>query len=438
MEKGGLEYVIRGGQKLAGSVEIQGAKNAAMRHMVLPLLSPGKFEFRNVPNISSCHNLAGITESMGARVEWDAVGHIMRFDSSKVAPRVITEDQFFHTSGAVYAVQVLVNRWGECEVENKSGRKDSGGDQLGRKLDTGLWEQLGVNIEFMSDKIRFTSSGKKAFVIDAKRFFGPSSAGVLAALFREGVSEIVNPTEAAEFDDLVMAVRAMGAEITVTDGKISVRGGLELRPITWKVLPDRHDLVTWISAALATGSELEISNVDYEAMKLKGLTDLMKVMRAKIEFDEGKCRVKKSNLRPVKQVFYDFPLPATEWQVLLSAVFTRIRGISEIVEGYFPDRMRHWNELGRMGAKFEYFSHPGYPESGDKPRAARIYGPTELRGALVEGRDVRSVAALIVAGLIAGGETRVVDKEDNLGRGYDDFVGRLKNIGGHIEVVKTK
>ena len=430
-----MKYEVQGGQRLKGRVKIQGAKNSAMRYIILPILAPGVFEFGGIPNISSCGVLLEMLEDMGAKVKWDEANKVL-INSEGVHVRQISNKHFFHTSGAVYAVQAMVGKFGECVVENIDGRSDSGGDQIGRKLDMGLWGHLGISIEKSERRMKFVLKNKDQFKIDAKRTFGISTAGVLAGLFRSGRSEIDNPNESPEFEDLIKVIGEMGGRIKNEGRKLLVEAGVDLSPVRWTCLPDRHDLVTWVSMALATRSELTIENIDYKGMKLGNLTSLLEKLGAVVDFDVKlrECRVAVRDLRPVRQVFHDYPLPATEWQVLLAPVFARIQGKSEIVEGYYTDRLGHWVQLQKMGAQFEYYIDPNYPEVDGKPRAVRIEGVANLQGVELEGKDVRSVAAMLISGMAGVGKSVILDRDNNLDRGYEDFIGRARGLGAAIEI----
>ena len=412
-----------------------------MKHVLTPLLTDEECVIRNVPDISSCRKLAEIVTLHGGTVEWMGKNEV-RIDAAAVRDAVeIPEELFFHTSGGVLAIPLLVNRTGKCIVENKSGRGDTGGDQIGRPFNLDLYPQVGISVDRSDGRIEFTNAGLSPFKYDAGGKFAPSVIALFSALGKKGRSEISNPIEVEEFGDTLGMLRAMGAEIRTVEGTLVVNGGKKLHGVEWDNLADKNDLVTWVAAALATESAVSITGIPFEKFKLAGLFGVMDRMGVNYRVDKkqgvlGVGQNALARLKPV-EVVADLSLGFTsEWQVLLAPVWAQIPGESRVVDGIQPNRMWHWEDLGKLGAKYEYYKDARYPEVGGKRRAVKVKGGARIRGGEVRAGDLRSAAALMIAGMAGMGETKVIDAEDHIKRGYEDFPERAIALGAKVEFLQ--
>lgn len=425
---------------MGGEVKIQGGKNSAMKHVITPFLTDDDCVIKNVPDISSIKNLLEIVRIHGGDVQWYGKNEV-KINTSRAREAVeIPEGMFFHTSGGILTIPLLVNRVGKCVIENKSGRRDTGGDQIGRPFNLDLYPNVGIKVDVNKDRMEFAATGVTPFVYDADGRFAPTVIAVFSALGKRGTSEVINPVAVEEFEDTLKMVEGMGAEIDRKENKLLVTGGIKLHGIVWNNLADKNDLVTWMAAAIANESAIEITGVPFDEFKLEGLLKFMKSTGVIYEINRGsqKMRIEENglkHLRPVK-ITADLRLGFTsEWQVLMSPVLALIRGISTVADGISRDRMWHWEELAKMGAKFKYIRDGRFEEFNGKPRAVRIEGVDKLNGAEVEARDLRSAAALLIAGMAAGGVTKVVDDKDHLKRGYEDFAQRAMALGADIQMI---
>lgn len=405
--------------KLGGEVQVQGSKNSAMKQVIVPFIYTDVTVVKNVPNISSIHNLLELMKLAGVQVKW-LNKHSVEIDTTgKLVNRIIPEELFFHTSAGGLLVPLWVNRFGECVIENKSGREDTGGDAIGRKMEFKWYEVAGIGAEKTTDRYRFWLKDKKPFKADAGKGFGPSVIMVFAALGEDGVSEIENICPLPEMRDIFIMLKKMGVKIDQKVDKLLINRNNGLRGCEHENMDDRHDLATWVAMALATESELAIKTKDTEKLQLGGLRDFLDKLGVRYVVEKTEVRILKNklvDLKPVEVVASYETGFASEWQVLFSPVLALIPGESKVVDMQHADRMGHWEEFGKLGAKYKLLSK----------REVKITGGVKLMGAEVVGKDVRATAALIIAGLAANGETVVVDEKNNLERGYERLWERVK------------
>lgn len=428
-------YKISGGKKLQGSVQIQGSKNSAMKHLIVPLLTCDQFFISNVPNITSCTNLLEIVKLAGGKVDW-LDKHSVAIDTRKLGNKIaVDETTFFHTSAGWLTIPLLLAAGGECVIENMANRSDTGGDQIGRKLDFSWYGEVGIGVEKLDNDLRFFTSSTQAFSRDVKSMFGPTVFSLFCALQRDGQSRIQNANNWPEFYDTLGMLSQMGAEVAWQGKDLMVNGQTKLHGCSWENMNDRHDVVTWISLAASTESELTIVGVQ-DRMELGPLWEFLSKVGLDYKIiDETLTISAKSvnNLRSVSQECSYKTGFTSEWQVLFSPLLAQIPGESAFIDKLNYDRMWHWQELEKMGAKFEFFTPLGLEIREGKARAVKITGENKLIGTKVEGLDLRSTAALLIAGLSANGQTEVIDAENNLERGYENFIERTEMLGADIQ-----
>ncbi|MDQ7020637.1 MAG: hypothetical protein Q9M91_02205 [Candidatus Dojkabacteria bacterium] len=341
---------------------------------------------------------------------------------------------------------MLIARFGECEIEIILERDDTGGDQIGRtfnlETDRKIMNEFNVDVELKGNIMVYKERDKAPLDIDAKNSFGFTLGGIFFLLGKDGISKIQNPSHMAELYDVIEALNKMGAEIKIEDKKlITVVEGKELHGVDFTCMYDKHNFITLLSAALCTESEITIENIDFEKMKLGSLDLFLKQSGVKIEFnDKDKTAFipsqKLSDLKTVDLIASDLPDFVTEWQVLLSPLFSLIKGQSNIVEGYFTNRMRHWEEMKKFGANYEFYTHPDFDEDSDNnPRAVKVNRVEKLKAAIATSRDVKCGAMLLIAGMVAEGESVINDPEDHIKRGYENLAGVLNILGAKIQAL---
>lgn len=427
--------IINGPAKLKGNIKVQGAKNSAMKHVFIPLITEDKFTLENIPRIGSIEKHLELMRYFGADISWNG-NNTIDIDTTNVnAKKQIPKEFIYYTSGGCLVIPIIASKYGSCTIEIDPQRKDYGGDQIGSRVLKDILktlEKCGIKHKQKSEsQITFSLGSKNPFNFNVPvNSFSASVIALFCALFKNGKSTIINFTKVQEFDDILNFLKRAGASIKQDQNKLFVSGPAKLTGTTYKNMGDPHDLVTWISAGLATNSEITIEGIEYKKMKLEVLEKVLDQMNAKIDLHSTKDLLKPqlNKLKPIKIYSGSYPMFTTEWQVLLSPLFTQIKGESRVVETLFANRMQHWSELAKMGVNFDFYKDPKYHEVQGNPRAVKINGPQRLYGANVNARDVRTGATLIIAAMIAKGTTTINDAE-HIDRGYGDIKSRLEKLG---------
>jgi UDP-N-acetylglucosamine 1-carboxyvinyltransferase len=432
------KLIIRGPSKLSGSIKIQGAKNSAAKLVLLPLLINDKFTFTNVPRIGDSSNLLEIIKLHNVKVKW-IDKHKVALDSTnmKKCP-LIPKELFYYTSGAVFLVTILTSRFGECNIEKHPERKDYGGCKISSRafsliIDT--IKSFGIRCQETNKSYHFERKSFQAFDFTVPvRSFSATVNAVFSALFSEGICKISEITTEPDFLDILEAINKMGAGIIKKGNILTVECKRELHGIDYECVSDRNDFMTWLSATLATNSSFELKNIDYKRMGLEQMEKVVKDMNIKLEFSKNSCFVpaQLDTIKPTTIKAGRYPDFQTEWQVLFAPLLTQINGKSKVIELLYPNRMNHWKELEKMDANYKFLDSkiiPKFePKEGEKVcNTVKITGPTKLKGAKVHANDVRSGAALVIAGLVAEGKTEITGVGE-IERGYEDLKGRLKKV----------
>ena len=243
---------------------------------------------------------------------------------------------------------------------------------------------------------------------------------MLAACFAKGRTTIENAAKEPEIIDLSSMLNKMGAQIRgAGTSEITINGVSRLKGCIHDIIPDRIEAGTYIIAAAACGEDVTISNVIPQ--HIEALTSKLEEMGVNLEIGSDYVRVLESNnLKAVDVITQPFPGFATDLQQPLTSLMTKATGDSHIEETIYMERFKHCKELNSMGANIEY-------ETGE----SLIHGETPLKGADIYATDLRCGAALVIAGLMAEGET-IIHNAYHIYRGYDSIVDKLKNLGADI------
>ena len=416
-------YSIHGNKRLEGTVTISGAKNAAVAIIPAAVLAGEPCVLENLPNIADVESLKEILEGLGAKVDMTE-GGCMRIDPSSINTHDATSAKVSSMRASYYLLGAMLGACGEIELALP------GGCVIGpRPIDQHIKGMRALGAKIYMDESRNVLRAQATKLKGAEIFFDVVSVGatinvMLAAAKAEGTTVLQNVAKEPHVVDVANFLNMMGASVrgAGTD-VIRIQGRKKLHGCAYSIIPDQIETGTYMIAAAATRGDVVIKNViptHMEAISAK----LMESGARVIEGDDGRdffIRVS-MNDRPRAVSFRTMVYPGfpTDLQQPMMAYLTTAGGTSVITENIFENRFNHVKELRKLGASISIAK-----------RVARVKGVEALRGTDIFASDLRAGAALIVAGLMAGGETRV----HNIGyidRGYEYLDSKFKAIGAEI------
>jgi UDP-N-acetylglucosamine 1-carboxyvinyltransferase len=412
---------IRGGKRLAGTVEIGGAKNACLPIFAACLLTAEPVTIRNVPDLSDLRFMAEILERLGATVErLDA--HTWRITAAQVATRA-PYDLVRKMRASVCLMGPMVARMKRAEVSLP------GGCVIGpRPIDLHLkgLSKLNCGVKIDAGYVKLDGTQLRGGEVFLGGRHGSTVTGtaniLMAAVLTPGKTRIDSAACEPEVVDLCRLLNQMGAKITgVGSHALHIEGVDALHGTDYSVLSDRIEAGTYLLAGAITHSDITVkgAQAEYLAAFLDKLSEAGLVFDV-LDADTIRVRGDQSDLRPVDVITLPHPGFPTDLQAQTCALLARIPGLSIVTERVYPNRFMHVPELGRMGADI----------SIEGPSAV-IKGGAPLSGAPVMASDLRASAALILAGLAAAGETWV-QRIYHLDRGYEKFDEKLAALGADV------
>jgi UDP-N-acetylglucosamine 1-carboxyvinyltransferase len=412
--------IINGPCRLEGEVEITGAKNAIVAILPAAMLVDGVCRIENVPQISDVENICHILIAMGAKVK-RTDGKSLEVDCSAVRCTEVPYQYARKFRASYYFLGALLGRFGEAKVALP------GGCHLGaRPMDQHIkaFEQLGAKVEILHGNVQCHAEKLVADDIYLDMVsVGATINAMLAAVKAEGQTIIENVAKEPHIVDVANFLNSMGADIrgAGTD-VIKVTGVPRLRGGSYAVIPDQIEAGTYMAAAAATGGRVLVKNVIPKHMEC--ITAKLEEMGVHIEeYDDsilvdGGLALKKTNIKTMP--YPGFP---TDMQPQMATVMLRAEGISKINEGVWDSRFKYTEELNRMGANISVAG-----------KVATIEGEARLMGAPVKACDLRAGAAMVIAGLMANGQTTIEDI-DHIRRGYERIVEKFAAPGADIRIV---
>jgi len=416
-------FLVEGGARLRGAVEISGAKNAALKLIAASLLAPGKTTLRNVPRIKDVDTMLAVLEGLGADTYFH--GHTLEIDAADIDSYCAPYELVRQMRASIVVLGPLAARFGEAEVSAP------GGCNLGlRKFNFHLdgLRALGAQVELDHGFIKATApTGLRGAEVS---FEYPSVTAtenvMMAAVLANGITIIENGAREPEVVDLAEFLNSMGASVYgAGTGRIVIEGVEELEPVEWWVMPDRIEAGTFIMATAATGGDVEIKKAQPDHLKMEleklremgvGISDLDDPaggLRVRVEDPAHLCGVDVSTL--------PFPGFATDLQAQMMVALTQATGAGIITENVYENRLQVAEELNRMNAGIDLFGG----------HRALVKGPRTLSGTIVQAPDLRGGAALVLGGLVAEGTT-IVDGARHILRGYEDFEEKLSKLGATV------
>lgn len=414
-------YLVDGGKKLSGTIQVNGSKNAALPILAASLMTGGRCTFRNLPVIRDLQTQVKILNTLGIESHWD--GHA-------VTTRCVDE----YNSTAPYEL-VKTMRAGVCVLGPLLGMRGQatvslpGGCVIGeRPIDLHLKGLAALGAEVTLDQgnihVKAPKGGLKGATIYLGGKFGSSVLAtdnvMCAAVFAKGTTVIECAACEPEVVDLADCLNAMGAKIEGAGSpRITIHGVRRLKGVDWSVIPDRIETATFLMAGAVTRSPITVAGGRPD--HLLAVLDVLRQMGVEVKRSGNKMTIVPGD-RPKAAEVATLPYPAfpTDVQSPILALMATAQGTSIITERIYPDRFMAAAEMKRLGANIAV-------SNGQ----AVIQGVERLQGAPVMASDLRAGAALVIAALAAQGQTRI-SRIYHVERGYERFEERLRKLGASI------
>ena len=416
--------IIRGGKRLEGVLTASGAKNAALPILAATLLTSGACSLRSVPMLRDITTMLTLLASLGAKTARRTDGEVL-IESDSVQEFTAPYDLVKTMRASILVLGPLLARHGQARVSFP------GGCAIGSRpvdLHIRALEAMGAAITIEGGYIVASApEGLQGvdFTFDTVTVGGTENA-MMAASLAAGTSVLRNVAREPEIVDLVRFLRAMGAHIEGEGSDtVTVQGVATLNGASYEVMPDRIEVGTYLVAAAATGGSLRVEGICPEVLGVVR----NKLVQTGADLEEGgdwiSLDMRGERPKAVDIVTEPFPGFPTDMQAQFTALNTVAQGTSRVTETVFENRLMQAHEMKRMGADIVI--------EGD---SACITGRPSLQGAPVMASDLRASASLVIAGLVASGETRI-DRIYHIDRGYENIEGKLQCLGADIRRIST-
>ncbi|MGZ5239000.1 MAG: UDP-N-acetylglucosamine 1-carboxyvinyltransferase [Caldimonas sp.] len=413
---------IRGGRRLAGEVAISGAKNAALPELCAALLTAEPVLLANVPRLHDVSTMLRLLRTMGVVAEQSVEAEAtVALDASEVSHKEAPYDLVKTMRASILVLGPLLARFGEARVSLP------GGCAIGtRPVDQHIkgLQALGAEITVEHGYIVARAARLKGARITTDMVTVTGTENLLmAATLAQGETVLENAAQEPEIPDLAEMLIAMGARIEGHGtSRIRIEGVRELHGVSHRIVADRIEAGTFLCAVAAAGGDVLLRHA--RADHLEAVIDKLREAGATVEAGAGWIRIRAdSRPRAVSFRTSEYPAFPTDMQAQFMALDSIAEGAASVAETIFENRFMHVPELLRLGAKIEVDG-----------RVAVIQGVEKLSGAALMATDLRASAGLVIAGLVAEGET-VVDRIYHLDRGYDRMEAKLRGLGADIERV---
>ena len=417
------KLLIRGGRPLKGDVVISGAKNAALPELCAALLTPEPVTLQNVPQLQDVGTTLKLLRNMGVTAERnEATPDVVTLTAEPLTTREAPYELVKTMRASILVLGPLLARFGEARVSLP------GGCAIGsRPVDQHIKGLQAMGADIVVEHGYIVAKAKRLkgarITTDMVTVTGTENL-LMAATLAEGETVLENAAQEPEIPDLAEMLNSMGAKIEGHGTRqIRIQGVERLHGTTHRIVPDRIEAGTFLCAVAAAGGEafLKYARADH----LGAVIDKLREAGASVESVDGGLRVK-SNGRPraVSFTTSEYPAFPTDMQAQFMALDCIADGAAVVSETIFENRFMHVNELVRLGAQIDVHGH-----------TATIRGVPKLSGATVMATDLRASASLVIAGLVADGET-TVERIYHLDRGYDRMEAKLRGLGADIERIK--
>ena len=416
--------IVKGGNRLVGTVKTSGAKNAVLPIIAASILGTSPSRLDEIPALEDVRTICAVLECLGIKVD-ASEPHTLKIDSREMTSCEAPYELVRSMRASFLVMGPLLARKGYARISQP------GGCAIGtRPIDLHLkgFEALGVKIEQGHGYIEASApegmTGTNIYLDFPS--VGATENIMMAAAMANGTTVLENPAEEPEIVDLANYLNQMGARVRgAGTNVITIEGVSELHGVQHSVIPDRIEAGTYMIAAAMTGGDVIIENVLPEHQK--PLIAKLREAGALVEEDIDRIHVVGSGkLKAVDIKTLPYPGFPTDMQAQMMAMLSVAEGRSKITETVFENRFMHVVELNRMGANIT-----------TEGRSAVITGPAHLTGCTVRATDLRAGAAMILAGLVAEGATEICDIY-HIDRGYEEIAAKLTRLGADIKRVGTK
>jgi len=422
---------INGGIPLKGSIQVSGSKNSTLPLMAASLLTPENLILSNIPHLLDIVTMCNLLVNHGVKLTLDGSnlsnkysGRTLLLNGSSITNFLAPYDIVRKMRASVLVLGPLLARFGQAKVSLP------GGCAIGtRPIDIHIdaLKEMGAQINLCSGYVEATCDGnlKGAKINFSKASVGATENILMAAALAEGRTIITNAAREPEIIDLANCLNAMGAKITgAGESKIEITGVKELHGASHKVIADRIEAATYAIAAIITGGEITLKGITLDL--LDNIIAELEECGAKITKTKDGIKIKGPKvIKPVNVITEPFPGFSTDFQAQFMALMCVANGESTITENIFENRFMHVGELQRMGAEINVAGS-----------SAHVTGIKRFKGAQVMATDLRASVSLVLAGLVAEGET-TINRVYHIDRGYEHVEEKLASCGANIYRIKN-
>ncbi len=415
------QYIIRGGKKLSGEIQVSGSKNAVLALMSACLLTKERCVLRNVPKIKDVEVLIEIIKDLGAEVEY--TDHELAINAANLKNAPPDEVLVGKLRASVLLLGPLLSRFQHVSM------KLPGGDRIGaRAIDVHLdiFKQLGAQVSITAQEVSISTRGLSGTIIVLpESSVTATENAILSSVLASGQTVIKLAAMEPHVQQLAEFLNLMGAKISgAGTTTITVEGVPSLHGAEIEIIPDSNEAASLLILAASTKSEVRISRLNPEFME----DFLLKLHKMGVEFERGTDYIQ---VLPPKQAYQGskiqcglYPKLASDDMPPFAVLATQAAGETVIYEWLYENRLGHIPELQKMGANAEILD----------PHRVKILGPTKLYGRAINSYDLRMGMTLVIAALVAAGQSEIEGVE-HIDRGYENLEQRLANLGANIKRV---
>ncbi|WP_088414797.1 UDP-N-acetylglucosamine 1-carboxyvinyltransferase [Wolbachia endosymbiont of Wuchereria bancrofti] len=421
------KILVRSNYKpLVGQIKINGSKNAILPIMAASLLSSSSVVLHNVPDLIDVHLMSELLEGLGAKVNFmhnkdHKANHTLETDCSNINNYAMQYETVSKLRASFLMLGPMLSRFGKARTAFP------GGCNIGKRpvdMHIKALEEMGAKIEIDGYNIIATVKGKlqgRKITLE-KISVGATENIIMAATLAEGVTTINNAATEPEILDLIEFLKKIGADIKINNTQVIITGVKKLNGCIHKIISDRIEAGTYALAAIITNGKLVLEGINLSDIRC--IVNELEAIGAMVELYDGSIVISRKNgsIKSTNVATDPYPNFPSDMQPQLMSAMSIADGISVIEENIFENRFSHADELRKLGANISI-----------KKNKAAINGIKSLSGANLYATDLRSTAALVLASLVASGET-TINNSHHLWRGYEAMHEKLNSCGADISI----